>query len=507
MEPESVSPAASLELSPRYLRQRQVVPLGEEDGRLVLAMADPSDDETAAAIELACARPVERRAGLPSEIDAAIDRLYGAGKSRLARIVEEHALDKELENRNFGNAKAPGAESVEELQDLAGEAPAVRLAAVLIERALACNASDIHIEPFASRLQVRYRIDGVLQAAEAPPRELAPALVSRIKIMAKLDIAERRLPQDGRISLALGGREVDARVSTVPTLHGESVVLRLLRRDAVALELPALGFGEAALERFEAALAQPHGLVLVTGPTGSGKTTTLYTALRRLDTQARKVVTVEDPVEYQLEGVNQIQVKPAIGLGFASALRSIVRQDPDVILVGELRDAETARMCVQAALTGHLVLSTLHTNDAAGSVTRLLDMGLEDYLVTSTVIAVVAQRLVRVLCPACRTPWTPAPEAWTRAGLDRLAGPAPQPLWKSAGCEVCAGTGYRGRTAVLELMPMSDRLRRLVLRRAEGAELRGAAREEGMLTMYEHGLHKALAGVTSLEEVLRVAAI
>ena len=490
-----------LDVSPRFLRHRLVVPIGEEEGRLVLAMADTRDDETARAIEIACARPVARRMGLPSEIEAAIDRLYGAGKSRLAQIVDAHGVGEPA-----GAAAAAG-EDVEQLRDLAGEAPAVRLVAHVIERALACGASDIHIEPFATRLQVRYRIDGVLQAVEAPPVQLAPAIVSRIKIMAKLDIAERRLPQDGRISLRLAGAEhdVDARVSTVPTLHGESVVLRLLRREAVALELSTLGFAPAALEAFARALDQPHGLILVTGPTGSGKTTTLYTALARLNTQARKVVTVEDPVEYQLEGVNQIQVKPAIQLGFASALRSIVRQDPDVIMVGEMRDAETARICVQSALTGHLVLSTLHTNDAPGSVTRLLDMGVEDYLVTSTVNAVVAQRLVRVLCGRCRTPWQPSQEEWRSAGLARLAGPVSMPLYRAAGCEHCAGTGYRGRTAVLELMPMSERLRRLVLSHAETSALRAAARDEGMRTMYEHGLEKALAGTTSLEEVLRVA--
>jgi general secretion pathway protein E len=297
-----------------------------------------------------------------------------------------------------------------------------------------------------------------------------------VKIMAKLNIAERRLPQDGRISVRVQGRQLDVRVSTTPTMHGESVVLRLLNRESVTLDFATLGFDAPELGRLTEILDRPHGMILATGPTGSGKTTTLYAALRRLNTPQRKVITVEDPVEYQIEGVNQIQVRPAINLAFANALRSIVRQDPDVIMVGEMRDAETARICVQAALTGHLVLSTLHTNDAAGCITRLRDMGVEDYLLTSTVNAVIGQRLVRVLCPHCR----------------------------GAGCERCSRTGFRGRTAVLELMPMTDRIRRLVLERAGTAEIRNAARAEGMRTIYEHGLAKVRAGLTTLEEVMRV---
>jgi general secretion pathway protein E len=472
-------------VSVRFLKEHLVVPLLDRAGTLTLAMADPRDDHTVAAMALACARRVARWVGAPADIEAAIERLGGSGKSRMERIVADaHAGEAQP-----GEAQADE-QDVEQLRDLASEAPAIRLVSLILQRAVDRGASDVHIEPFASRLKLRYRIDGVLQEAEAPPAHLTAAVVSRVKIMAKLDIAERRVPQDGRISLRVQGRDLDVRVSTAPTMHGESVVLRLLNRGTVALEFAALGFEEAELRRFAELLERPHGMVLVTGPTGSGKTTTLYTALRRLNTSQRKIITVEDPVEYQIEGVNQIQVRPAINLDFATALRSIVRQDPDVIMVGEMRDRETARICVQSALTGHLVLSTLHTNDAPGCVTRLRDMGIEDYLITSTVNAVAGQRLVRLLCTHCRVP-------------SRTPGDA-RLLYKPAGCERCSGTGYRGRSAVLELMPMCERIRRLVLERAETAQIRRAARAEGMRTMYEHGLAKAYGGLTSLEEVMRV---
>jgi len=483
------------EVSARFLKESLVVPIAEEgQGKSVLVMADPQDDYAAAAFEAACGRPVLRWVGIPSEIDAAIERLYGTGKSRMAQIVEQAGA----------NDEAATAADVEQLKDLASEAPVIRLVSLIIQRASEVGASDIHIEPFANRLKVRYRIDGVLQDIEAPPAHLIPAVISRVKIMAKLNIAERRLPQDGRISLRVQGKELDIRVSTVPTMHGESVVLRLLNQESVSLDFQSLGFAEQELRRFSETLDLPHGMILVTGPTGSGKTTTLYTALHRLNTSERKIITVEDPVEYQLEGVNQMQVKPSIDLTFAAALRSIVRQDPDVIMVGEMRDLETARICIQSALTGHLVLSTLHTNDAPSSVTRLLEMGVEDYLLTSTVNAVLGQRLVRILCAHCRVPYEPLRETVEKTGLDRMASADPIVLYQAAGCEQCSRTGYRGRTAVLELMPMSDRIRQLVLQHAQATEIKRAAREDGMRTMYEDGLRKALAGTTTLEEVLRV---
>jgi general secretion pathway protein E len=484
----------------RFLKEVQALPIAERDGAIVLAMADPLDDYAARAIEAAASKPVLRAVGVAADIEAAIEGAIeaarGGGKSRMARILEQAGPEAEAASEE---------EDVEHLRDLASEAPAMRLVSLIVQRAVDAGASDIHLEPYPGRLKVRYRIDGVLHDAEAPPAHMTPAVVSRVKIMARLDIAERRLPQDGRISLRVQGRNYDLRVATSPTLHGESVVLRLLDNETVALELPALGFAEEDAARLAAVLDRPHGMLLVTGPTGSGKTTTLYTALARLNTPGRKVITVEDPVEYRLEGVSQIQVKPSIELTFAAALRSIVRQDPDVIMVGELRDLETARICVQSALTGHLVLSTLHTNDAASTMTRLLEMGIEDYLVTSTVNAVAAQRLVRLLCPHCRERYRPLREAALKAGLQWNSDDGPLELYRAGACSRCNGTGYRGRSAVVELLGMSDPIRRLVLERAGASEIRRAARAEGMRTMYEDGLRKVLGGATSLEELLRVS--
>ncbi|MBI5165567.1 MAG: type II secretion system ATPase GspE [Magnetospirillum sp.] len=469
-----------------FLRGARVLPLAVSDEGLALAMADPLDTFAVEAIRLAAGLPVTRWVAVPAELEAAAERLFGDGRSHLGRIVAD--LDPEAD----GGAE----DDVERLKDLASEAPVVRLVNLLIARAVEARASDIHIEPFENRLRVRTRVDGVLVEAEEPPMRLKAAIVSRIKIMARLNIAERRLPQDGRIKVAVRGREMDLRVSTIPTLHGESVVMRILDRESATLDFAALGFAGAELARLTGLLDRPNGVVLVTGPTGSGKTTTLYTALKRLNTAARKVVTVEDPVEYQLEGVNQIQVKPQIGLDFSGVLRSILRQDPDVIMIGEIRDLETAEIAIQAALTGHLVLSTLHTNSAAATASRLLDMGVEPFLLTATVTGLAAQRLVRRLCPACRRVEAAAPEIVAQYGLERL--------WHPVGCPACGGSGWHGRVGVVEVLAMDDALRRLVLRRAEIADIRQAARAAGMRTMFEDGLAKAADGLTALEEVLRV---
>jgi general secretion pathway protein E len=357
---------------------------------------------------------------------------------------------------------------------------------------------------------VRYRIDGVLREGATPPARLRAAVVSRIKIMAKLNIAERRLPQDGRIRIAIRGRDYDLRVATVPTLHGEGVTMRILDRSSMVEDFGALGFRPDVLPRYRELLSHPQGILLVTGPTGSGKTTTLYASLLELNTPEKKIFTVEDPIEYQLEGVNQIQVRPQIKLGFAEILRTLLRHNPDIIMIGEMRDLETAQIAIQAALTGHLVLSTLHTNNAASSITRLLDMKVEDYLVTSTVNGVLAQRLVRRLCALCRRPRHALPELVQRMGLDRLArddGHDPDAevvVFDAVGCPQCQGSGYHGQTALLELLPLSDAIRRLVLGRAEAREIQRVACEEGMRTMYQDGLLKALDGTTTMEEVLRV---
>jgi general secretion pathway protein E len=392
---------------------------------------------------------------------------------------------------------------VERLKDLASEAPVVRWVNALIARAVETRASDIHIEPFEARVRVRYRIDGVLVEQDPAPMKMRAPIVSRIKIMARLNIAERRLPQDGRVKMVIRGKAIDLRVSTVPTLHGESLVMRILDRDAVALDFDALGFTGRERGQLEEVLDRPNGVFLVTGPTGSGKTTTLYAGLTRLASPEKKIFTVEDPVEYQIEGVNQVQVKPDIGLTFAHVLRSILRQDPDVIMVGEIRDAETAQIAAQAALTGHLVLSTLHTNDAASAIARLTDMGVEEYLIASTVIGVSAQRLVRRLCAHCAEAEPALPEVIERFHLRARKPQGEILLVRAVGCDKCGGRGFLGRTALIETMLMTDPLRRLVLSRASARELLQAAVQDGFRTMFDDGIDKALRGETTLGEVLR----
>ncbi len=481
------------DISLRYMKQQHLVPIRVSDDEIEIVMADPQDDFALKALEMATGRKVLSRVGIASEIDNTIERYFGGGKSAMGQIAEG------LGDEGEGGDE----EDVEHLRDLASEAPVIRLVNLILQRAVESRASDIHIEPFENRLKVRYRIDGVLQEVEAPPARSTAAVISRVKIMARLNIAERRLPQDGRIMHRVGGKELDLRVSTVPTAHGESVVMRILDREAVVLDFTSLGFAEDARQTFIKALEMPHGIILVTGPTGSGKTTTLYTALSQLNKPERKIITVEDPIEYQIEGINQIQAKASIGLDFASALRSIVRQDPDVIMIGEMRDLETARIAIQSALTGHLVLSTLHTNDAAGGVTRMMDMGVEDYLLTSTVNAIMAQRLVRRLDPDTREAYQALPEFVKELGLRALTDIDPVTLYRP-GTSEASPTGYRGRTGIHEILLMSDEIRRMVIKHATSSEIERQARAEGMRTMYEDGLLKALSGETSAEEVLRV---
>ncbi|MCB1823173.1 MAG: type II secretion system ATPase GspE [Candidatus Competibacteraceae bacterium] len=488
------TPVTNGGVSARFLKESRAIPLFEDEQGLTVAMANPTDDYVLAALRLATGKAVWPKVAIPSEWEAAFERLYGSGRSAMGQIVDSIGLADNLTDE----------EQIQHLKDLASEAPVIRLVNLMTARAVESRASDIHIEPFENRLKIRYRVDGVLREVESPPSRLSAAVISRIKIMAKLNIAERRLPQDGRIQLRAQGKEIDLRVSTVPTLYGESVVMRILDKASVVLDFAKLGFSSRTLKRFLDVLHQPHGIILVTGPTGSGKTTTLYTALQTINTPERKILTVEDPVEYQLEGVNQIQVKAQINLTFANALRAIVRQDPDVIMIGEMRDVETAGIAVQSALTGHLVLSTLHTNDAAGSITRLLDMGVEDYLLTSTINGILAQRLVRLLCTQCRQPYPALPELADELRLHRFSDGRDITLYKPVGCEQCGGTGYRGRAAIMEFLVMSDPLRRMVLKHADAGELQATAQKEGMDTMYEDGLRKAVAGLTTIEEVLRV---
>jgi len=467
-------------LSPRFMRQFHFVPLAVEDSTVVLAMADPLDFDTVSAVRLFTKLEVRTLLASEGEVASALEKYY----------PEEG----EAEEAGGGlPAQAADSEDVEHLRDMASEAPVIRLVNNMIARAVEQRSSDIHLEPFEKEFRVRYRIDGVLYAMDPPPKELRAAVVSRLKLMARLNIAERRLPQDGRIKIKTLGKEIDLRVSTLPTLYGESLVMRLLDRSAGDFyELPNLGFPERMLERMEHYTSQPHGIFLVTGPTGSGKSTTLYAALKRINLPDKKIITIEDPVEYQMDGINQIHVNPQIGLTFATGLRHIVRQDPDVIMVGEIRDLETAEIAIRAALTGHLVFSTLHTNDAPSAITRLTDMGVENYLIASSLMAVLAQRLVRVICPECR-----AVDEGRSAALGRQ-------VYRGAGCAQCSGTGYRGRQGIFEMMEVHEEVRRLVVQNADATVLAAAARNNGMTELKEDGWDKVNRGVTTVEEVLRV---
>ena len=469
-------------LSARFLRQFRCIPAGFDDTSLALAMADPLDFETIAAVRHVTGMKVTPLLASEQEIVDSVDRYYGvAARPDTATGL----LDDTTE----------AGEDLEHLRDMASEAPVIRLVNAMVASAVEKRASDIHIEPFEKEFRIRYRVDGVLQQQESPPRELKAAIISRVKLMAKLNIAERRLPQDGRIKIRTLGREVDLRVSTLPTLYGESVVMRLLDRSAGDFyDLPKLGFTPDMLALMVHFAQLPHGIFLVTGPTGSGKSTTLYSALKRINLVDRKIITIEDPVEYQMDGINQIHVNPQIGLSFAAGLRHIVRQDPDVIMVGEIRDRETADVAIRAALTGHLVFSTLHTNDAPSAITRLTDMGVENYLLTSSLVAVLAQRLVRVICPRCK-----------QSEGAKLA-PSGQMVesFRGAGCENCFNTGYRGRVGIFEMMQLNEEIRRMIMKNEDASILTEAALRNGMNTLRQDGWGKIAAGVTTVDEVMRV---
>lgn len=477
-------------LNANFLRASQIVPLEVDEHALTVAMADPFDSYAVGALRLFTGKRVDIKIGMPADIDAALERLFG----------QQNAVS-ELANESGAGDPAEASDDIERLRDLASEAPVVRIVSRLIIDAVEQRASDIHVEPFEHNLCVRYRIDGMLRDAESISVDLQPAIVSRLKIMAGLNIAERRLPQDGRIKLTVRGRDIDLRIATLPIMHGEAVVLRILDRGSVELDFSRLGFAADVLQPLRAALARPNGIILVTGPTGSGKTTTLYASLTELNTIDRKVLTVEDPIEYQLAGINQVQIKSPIGLTFANVLKAMLRHDPDVIMVGEIRNLETAEIAIQAALTGHLVLSTLHTNNAAGTLTRLLDMGLEAFLLASTLNAIVAQRLVRRLCQNCRCSYEPMKEMLIELGLDAEKD---RRFWRAQGCDQCRGTGYAGRVSISEVLLLSEPVRRALLRRHDAATLHKLAVEAGMRPMLLDGIDKVGSGVTTVEEILRV---
>ena len=476
-----------------FLFSNAVVPVSVADDVVRFAAAAPQDPFLSKALTMALEKPVDIALGLESDINRAF---------QLYMLQDENGDDDDLNDQFAGQSDD---EFIEHLKDLASEAPVIRLVNQIIHRAVDLKASDIHIEPFEDGLQLRYRVDGVLQEhPDAPAANLTAAIASRIKLLSHMNIAEQRLPQDGRIMTRVKGHELDLRVSTIPTVHGESIVMRVLDRESIQLSLPDMGFSEDTLVRYLDLLAKPHGVLLVTGPTGSGKTTTLYASLASLDSESLKIITVEDPVEYQLEGVNQIQVQAQIDLTFARSLRSILRQDPDIIMIGEMRDTETAQIGVQSALTGHLVLSTLHTNTAAGAITRLEDMGVERYLITSSVNGVLAQRLVRTLCKHCKQKVELSPEAIAQSGIEPFLGAGQRDVYQGVGCAECMETGYKGRTSIHELFPLDEEMHRVIMSGADATVLHAAARRQGMITLYEDGLRKVAAGRTSMEELLRV---
>ena len=478
--------------------RHKCIALEGRNGRLLLAIADPLNVVAVDDVRLITGMEVDLVVATEEEIASALARVYQLADTLIDRAMRESGpADYSVEIGDEDH------QSVEQLRALTEEAPVVKLVNLLIDEAVKQMASDIHVEPHRGGVWIRFRVDGVLRDVMNPPKNLKAALVSRIKIMAEMDIAERRRPQDGRIHVTADGRNIDLRVSTLPTMFGEKIVMRLLDHSSTQIGLTRLGMHSDTLRLWEGAVSKPHGMVLVTGPTGSGKTTTLYATLTKLNTLDQNIVTVEDPVEYQITRINQVQVNPKAGMTFANGLRSILRQDPDIVMVGEIRDRETAEIAVQAALTGHLVLSTLHTNDAAGAITRLVDMGVEPFLISSSLISVLAQRLARAICPRCKIAYSPPTDALGRLGADARIDPDVT-FYRGQGCDYCRGTGYRGRIGIFELLAISDPVRDMIVHRASSTELKAQSIREGMRTLRDDGLEKVMSGISTIEEILRV---
>ena len=497
---EVVIPPAVIELVPESVaRENAVIPLAEGDGRLTVIVSDPLEIDTLDKLRFILNRQIDIALAPRESILEAINRYYGQTVGESADSMLQEFTDTAIDFTETLDEGPTGDEEVDE-----SSAPIVRLVQLIITEAVQLRASDIHIEPFEDRIRVRYRIDGMLVERDSPPRRLLGAILSRVKILARLDIAERRRTQDGRIKVTIGEKELDLRVSVIPSSHGQSVVMRILDKDSIKVGLRQLGFSDEDFHRLKNLIARPNGIILVTGPTGSGKTTSLYAALNDLNTPDRKIITAEDPVEYYLPGVNQVEVRHDIGLDFARVIRAMLRQAPNIILVGEMRDLETAQMGIQASLTGHLVFSTLHTNDAPSAVTRLIDMGVPAYLVASSVVAIMAQRLIRVVCQKCKQPYTPNEALLEAAGITPEM-VATANFTKGRGCGNCQGTGFRGRLGIFELMLMSSKVRELTFNEAPTEQIRRAAMGEGMKTLYWDGIDKVLRGVTTLEEIFRVA--
>ncbi len=477
----------------KFMKQYKLVPIGVENDALKVAVSDPSDKFALDSLRVFSGKSLELFLSSEKDIMEAIEQYFG-GNVQMSTIMEG-MKEEEIESDGIELQ-----ENIHHLRDMAFEAPIVKLVNMLITRAVESRASDIHIEPFENNVKVRYRIDGALSELEPLPKRIQAATISRVKIMSRLNIAERRLPQDGRIRLRVSGKDIDLRVSTMPTIYGESIVMRILDRTSALIGLEQLGFPEETLKKYKNLLNTPYGMILVTGPTGSGKTTTLYASLGKLNSYDKKIISIEDPIEYQIEGINQIHVKPNIGLTFANGLRHIVRQDPDIIMVGEIRDIETAGIAIHSALTGHLVFSTLHTNDAAGAITRLLNMGIENFLVSSSLVGVLAQRLVRVICTSCKEPFIPPQEIIEKSELSEQN----ITTYHGAGCGECRHTGYKGRIGIFEFMEITDEIRQFVLEKTSTDIIRRKAMSLGMQVLRECGWQKVREGITTVEEVLRV---
>ncbi len=492
----SIPPEVLSVLTPRQVERYRVIPISVEPDRILLATAEPLNLTGIDLLRDLVKRKIKLAVTSETQIKEALKKYYGASLESVAAVLEdidESSLS-QYQTNTASDINAIGSET------MANEAPIVRLVNTIIAGAVKAAASDIHLEPFEDEIKVRYRIDGVLQETHAPPKNLFPAVISRIKLMAGMDITERRIPQDGRIRLKLDGRDLDLRVAVAPTLYGEGAVLRILNRESILLNLEQLGFSAKNLTLFSSLIVKPHGMILVTGPTGSGKTTTLYAALQKLNDPTRKIITIEDPIEYQLKGVNQMQANPKLDFSFAQGLRTIVRHDPDIILVGEIRDRETAEVAIQSALTGHLVFATLHTNDSSSAFTRLIDMGVEEFLVASTVCGILAQRLVRRVCPKCREPFIPSEQE-----LEILGGLNDGiELYQGRGCDHCNNIGYRGQIGLFEMLITTEAIERLVMERSNTGKIREMASKQGMVTLRQDGIAKVKAGITTISEVLRV---
>ncbi|HBE81070.1 MAG TPA: type II secretion system protein GspE [Firmicutes bacterium] len=492
----NIDPDTLAVMTARQAEKYQVIPVRVDGNRVIVATAEPLNLTQLDQLREILNCKIKLVVASEDHIKKALDKYYGASLDSVATVLEDL---NETELSQYQSHSASETSSIVP-ETMANEAPIIRLVNTIISGAVKAGASDIHLEPFEDEIKVRYRIDGVLQETHPPPKNLFLAVISRIKLMAGMDITERRIPQDGRIRLKINNRDLDFRVAVAPTLHGEAAVLRILNREGIMLGLDQLGLSGGNLDLFSRLIRKPHGMILVTGPTGSGKTTTLYAALQLLNEPTRKIITIEDPIEYQLKGINQMQTNPKLDFSFAQGLRTIVRHDPDVILVGEIRDRETAEVAIQSALTGHLVFATLHTNDASSAFTRLIDMGVEEFLVASTVCGVLAQRLVRRICPKCNVPYQPSPQELEICGegMDSF------PFKRGAGCEYCNSIGYRGQLGLFEMLGTNEEIERLVMERFNSGKIREAAIRQGMTTLRDDGIVKVKTGITTLSEVLRV---